>query len=102
MKKTTLVIMAAGLGSRFGEGLKQLAKVGPGGEIILDYSIHDALEAGFNKIVFIIRKDIEAEFGEQFTGTTKGEAADYIDKWLKTARQDIDRSINWDAESRFG
>jgi len=47
-------------------------------------------------------KDIEAEFGEQFTGTTKGEAADYIDKWLKTAKQDIDRSINWDAESRFG
>ena len=44
MKKTTLVIMAAGLGSRFGEGLKQLAKVGPSGEIIMDYSIHDALE----------------------------------------------------------
>ena len=64
MKKTTLVIMAAGLGSRFGEGLKQLAKVGPSGEIIMDYSIHDALEAGFNKIVFIIRKDIEADFRE--------------------------------------
>lgn len=64
MKKTALVIMAAGLGSRFGEGLKQLAKVGPGGEIIMDYSIHDALEAGFNKVVFIIRKDIEAEFKE--------------------------------------
>ncbi len=64
MKKTTLVIMAAGLGSRFGEGLKQLAKVGPGGEIIMEYSIHDALEAGFDKIVFIIRKDIEADFKE--------------------------------------
>ena len=64
MKKTTLVIMAAGLGSRFGEGLKQLAKVGPSGEIIMDYSIHDALEAGFDKIVFIIRKDIEADFNE--------------------------------------
>lgn len=64
MKKTALVIMAAGLGSRFGEGLKQLAAVGPGGEIIMDYSIHDALEAGFNKIVFIIRKDIEADFKE--------------------------------------
>ena len=64
MKKTTLVIMAAGLGSRFGEGLKQLAKVGPSGEIIMDYSIHDALEAGFDKIVFIIRKDIEADFRE--------------------------------------
>lgn len=64
MKKTALVIMAAGLGSRFGEGLKQLAPVGPSGEIIMDYSIHDALEAGFNKIVFIIRKDIEADFKE--------------------------------------
>ena len=64
MKKTALVIMAAGLGSRFGEGLKQLAKVGPSGEIIMDYSIHDALEAGFNKIVFIIRKDIEEAFKE--------------------------------------
>lgn len=64
MKKTALVIMAAGLGSRFGEGLKQLAQVGPSGEIIMDYSIHDALEAGFNKIVFIIRKDIEEAFKE--------------------------------------
>ena len=47
-------------------------------------------------------KDIEDEFGEKFTGTTKGETADYIDKWLKTAKQDVDRSVNWDAESRFG
>lgn len=64
MKKTTLVIMAAGMGSRFGKGIKQLAPVGPSGEIIMDYSIHDALEAGFNKIVFIIRKDLEKEFRE--------------------------------------
>mgnify|MGYP001774812934 FL=1 len=56
--------MAAGIGSRFGKGIKQLAKVGPGGEIIMDYSIHDALEAGFNKVVFIIRRDIEKEFRE--------------------------------------
>lgn len=62
MKETALVIMAAGIGSRFGKGIKQLAKVGPSGEIIMDYSIHDALEAGFNKVVFIIRKDIEEEF----------------------------------------
>lgn len=60
--KTTLLIMAAGLGSRFGGGVKQLAPVGPGGEIIMDYSIHDAIEAGFDKIIFIIRKDIEADF----------------------------------------
>ena len=62
MKKTALVIMAAGIGSRFGKGIKQLAPVGPNGEIIIDYSIHDALEAGFNKVVFIIRKDLEEEF----------------------------------------
>ena len=64
MKKTALVIMAAGVGSRFGNGIKQLAPVGPNGEIIMDYSIRDALEAGFNKIVFIIRKDIFEEFEE--------------------------------------
>ena len=62
--KTTLVIMAAGIGSRFGGGIKQLAPVGLNGEIIMDYSIHDAIEAGFNKIVFIIRKDIKDEFKE--------------------------------------
>ena len=59
---TALVIMAAGIGSRFGGGIKQLEPVGPNGEIIMDYSIYDALEAGFNKLVFIIRKDIEADF----------------------------------------
>lgn len=64
MKNTTLVIMAAGIGSRFGGGIKQLEPVGPSGEIIMDYSIHDALEAGFNKVVFIIRKDLEKDFRE--------------------------------------
>lgn len=64
MKNTTLVIMAAGIGSRFGGGIKQLEPVGPNGEIIMDYSIHDALEAGFNKIVFIIRRDLEKDFKE--------------------------------------
>ena len=58
------VIMAAGIGSRFGGGIKQLAPVGLNGEIIMDYSIHDAIEAGFNKIVFIIRKDIKDAFKE--------------------------------------
>ena len=64
MKKTTLVIMAAGIGSRFGGGIKQLASVDGSGHIIMDYSIHDAIAAGFNKIVFIIRKDIESDFRE--------------------------------------
>lgn len=62
--KTTLLIMAAGIGSRFGQGIKQLTPVGPNKEIIMDYSIHDAIEAGFNKIIFIIRKDIEKDFKE--------------------------------------
>ena len=59
MKNAALVIMAAGIGSRFGGGIKQLTPVGPNGEIIMDYSIHDALEAGFNKVVFVIRKSLE-------------------------------------------
>lgn len=64
MKKTALVIMAAGIGSRFGGGIKQLEPVGPNGEIIMDYSIHDALEAGFDRIIFVIRHDLEEDFKE--------------------------------------
>ena len=62
--ETTLIIMAAGIGSRFGTGIKQLAKMAPNGEIIMDFSIYDAKEAGFTKVVFVIRKAIEAEFKE--------------------------------------
>ena len=62
--KTTLLIMAAGIGSRFGTGIKQLEPVDEAGHIIMDYSIHDAIEAGFNHVVFIIRKDIEKKFKE--------------------------------------
>ena len=61
---TTLLIMAAGIGSRFGTGIKQLEPVDDTGHIIMDYSIHDAIEAGFNHVVFIIRKDTEKEFKE--------------------------------------
>ncbi|MBA4701168.1 MAG: nucleotidyltransferase [Ruminococcus sp.] len=64
MSKATLVIMAAGIGSRFGGGIKQLEPVGPNGEIIMDYSIYDAIEAGFDKVVFVIRKDLEKDFKE--------------------------------------
>ena len=61
--KPTLVIMAAGMGSRYG-GLKQIDPVGPSGEIVLDYSIYDAIQAGFGKVVFIIRPEIEKDFRE--------------------------------------
>ena len=60
--KTSLVVLAAGIGSRYGGGIKQLEAVGPGGELIIDYSIHDAIEAGFDKVVFIIRKDLDEDF----------------------------------------
>ncbi|MBE5996552.1 MAG: nucleotidyltransferase [Lachnospiraceae bacterium] len=60
--KTSLVVLAAGIGSRYGGGIKQLEAVGPNGELIIDYSIHDAIEAGFDKVVFIIRKDLEEDF----------------------------------------
>ncbi|MSS64218.1 nucleotidyltransferase family protein [Velocimicrobium porci] len=63
MKKITLVVMAAGIGSRYG-GVKQLEPVGTSGEIILDYSVYDAIKAGFKKVIFIIRKDIEEDFKE--------------------------------------
>lgn len=61
---TVLIIMAAGIGSRFGTGIKQLVKMAPNGEIIMDFSIYDAKAAGFTKVVFVIRKAIEAEFKE--------------------------------------
>lgn len=77
-KSATLVIMAAGMGSRFG-GLKQITPIGPGGEIILDYSVYDALRAGFNKVVFVIKHEIEEDFkkviGNKYDGKIKVEFA---------------------------
>lgn len=64
MASLTLVVMAAGIGSRYG-GLKQIDPVGPSGEVVLDYSVYDALRAGFDRVVFIIRADIEAAFRER-------------------------------------
>ena len=61
-KERTLVVLAAGIGSRFAGGVKQLQGVGPSGEVIMDYSIHDAIEAGFNRVIFIIRHDIQELF----------------------------------------
>ena len=71
MKNITLLVMAAGMGSRYG-GLKQLDAVGPGGETIIDYSVYDAIRAGFNKVVFIFRTDFEQEFTSQITGKYAG------------------------------
>ena len=69
--KPTLLVLAAGMGSRYG-GLKQLDQLGPSGETIMDYSIYDAIRAGFGKVVFIIRHDIEKEFkdviGKRYEG----------------------------------
>lgn len=64
-RKPTLIILAAGMGSRYG-GLKQLDQMGPGGETIMDYSVHDAMRAGFGKVVFVIRRDFEEAFKERF------------------------------------
>ncbi len=83
MKNNALVILAAGIASRFG-GIKQLTPVGPGGEIIMEYSIYDAIRAGFKKVIFIIRKDIEKEFKEII--------GDRISKYIETEYilQDLD------------
>lgn len=73
----TLLVLAAGMGSRYG-GLKQLDPVGPGGETLLDYSVHDARRAGFGRVVFLIRRDIEAEFREKVGARYAGKiAVDY-------------------------
>lgn len=76
--KPTLVIMAAGMGSRYG-GLKQIDPIGPSAEIVLDYSVYDAIEAGFGKVVFVVRPDIEEKFkaaiGSKYTGKIK---VDYV------------------------
>lgn len=69
--KPTLLLLAAGMGSRYG-GLKQLDGLGPNGETIMDYSIYDAIQAGFGKIVFVIRKDFETQFREQVLSKYEG------------------------------
>jgi NDP-sugar pyrophosphorylase family protein len=76
--KPTLLVLAAGMGSRYG-GNKQLDEVGPSGETIIDYSIYDAIRAGFGKIVFVIRRDIEEQVKERFVKKLKGKIeVDYV------------------------
>lgn len=82
MEKPVLIVMAAGMGSRYG-GLKQMDPVGPGGELILDYSIYDAREAGFRKVIFVIKKEIEGDFRELM------ESRNYPDMEIEYAFQEI-------------
>ena len=72
--KPTILVLAAGMGTRYG-GNKQLDEVGPSGETIIDYSIYDAIRAGFGKIVFVIRRDIEEQVNERFVKRLKGKIA---------------------------
>lgn len=77
--RKTLVFMAAGFGTRFGGGVKQLEPVGPNGEVLMDYAVHDALQAGFDRIVFIIRRDLEGMFREGVGRRTEKKCAvDYV------------------------
>src|SRR5436305_14888888 len=95
MKSTappTLLVLAAGMGSRYG-GLKQIDSVGPGGETIIDYSMYDAIRAGFGKVVFVIRKDIEQAFTQAVGRDLKG---------ISESNTSFRNSINfrWDFPSR--
>ena len=69
--KTTLLVLAAGMGSRYG-GLKQIDPIGPSGEVVLDYSVYDAIAAGFDRVVFLIRKEIEADFKDALADHFEG------------------------------
>lgn len=86
--KPTLLILAAGVGSRYG-GLKQIDGMGPGGEAILEYSVYDAIRAGFGKVVFVIRKDIEADFRDK--------VGRRVEKHIHTeyAFQELDTALEW-------
>jgi dTDP-glucose pyrophosphorylase len=87
--KPTLVIMAAGMGSRYG-GLKQIDPIGPSGEIVLDYSVYDAIRAGFGKVVFIIRPDIEEAFKEVIGSKLEGKIdVEYVFQTLEKIPENI-------------
>ena len=77
--KPTLFLLAAGMGSRYG-GLKQLDGLGPNGETIMDYSIYDAIRAGFGKLVFVIRKDFEQDFRDKIL--SKYLSRQWANSWL--------------------
>jgi NDP-sugar pyrophosphorylase family protein len=86
--KPTLLILAAGIGSRYG-GLKQIDGMGPGGEAILEFSIYDAMRAGFGKVVFVIRRDIEAEFRDKIGRKIEAQVP------VAYAFQEKDTALDW-------
>lgn len=86
--KPTLLILAAGIGSRYG-GLKQVDGMGPGNEAILEFSVYDAIQAGFGKVVFVIRKDIEAEFRNRIGKKIERQIA------VEYAFQETDTGLGW-------
>ena len=97
--KPTLVILAAGMGSRYG-GLKQLDEVGQAGEAIMDYSIYDALRAGFGKVVFVIRRDFEQEFKEKIGSRWEGKAEvayafQGLDTYVPAVAEQVERAKPW-------
>ncbi len=98
--KPTLVVLAAGMGSRYG-GLKQIDGLGPAGETIIDYSIYDAIQAGFGKVVFIIRKSIEADFKQVFSAKYQGKIEiDYVFQELENVPAHI--QINPERQKPWG
>ncbi len=98
--KPTLLILAAGMGSRYG-GLKQMDKIGPSGETIIDYSIYDAIEAGFGKIVFVIRESFMDDFKAIFNPKLEGRiAVEYVTQEITKIPKDI--AINPDREKPWG
>lgn len=97
--KPTLLILAAGMGSRYG-GLKQLDTVGPGGETIMDYSVYDAIRAGFKKVVYIIRKDFEKEFKEKIASRWEKHievefAFQQMDSFVPKVKGQVERQKPW-------
>jgi dTDP-glucose pyrophosphorylase len=97
--KPTLLVLAAGMGTRYG-GNKQLDEVGPSGETIIDYSIYDAIRAGFGKIVFVIRRDIEEQVKERFVDKLQGKIeVDYVFQEITNLPEGVkvapDRSKPW-------
>ncbi len=98
--KPTLIILAAGMGSRYG-GLKQLDEVGPNGEAIIDYSLYDAIQTGFGKVVFVIRTDFQEAFKEKFEPKLKGRIeVDYVYQSLDKIPSGI--SVNPEREKPWG